>query len=469
MSLGTQKPRPARVVRDQTRHPVVAGVAAGLWAQTVGLAVLSVLVLLLWVLAPESTGGALDAWKAAGLVWLGAHHVPLTIAGRPLSLQPLGATLPALLLLRMAGRWASRLLPRITPSETLLVVVTGAGIYGLAGVILAWLVSDAGAGAVVLLAGVVTAIVAAVGLLWGLAGPAHLLAGVRARVSEVTWRLGVGAVVVVTGLFTAGALLLTAALLWHFRDVVAVSRVLDAGLAGSVALTALGVSALPTMACWGMALVTGAEVGFGGAGDLGAFGGELTTLPSLPVLAALPARLPAWAPALLLVPVALGFVAARIRWGRDLPTWGGAFTSAFWLGCGVAILTAPMMWLASGSLGGQRLAHVGPQILVSMGAAAGLAMLGFVLEAAWEEARLAIRSRAGGGELLDLREAGSATALVPAPTAAAASFGGAIRSSRTEPVSPSTVRVVGGFLPSDEPTGWDFVAGVGQQDEQTTG
>lgn len=463
MSLGTQNARPARLVRDQTRHPAVAGVAAALWAQTVGLAVLSVLVLLLWVLAPDSTGGALDAWQGAGLVWLAAHHVPLSISGRPLSLLPLGATLPALVLLRMAGRWAARLLPRITAGETAMVTACGAASYGVAGSILGWLVSGPSAGVVALLAGAITAAVAALGLLWGLAGPARLVAGARARVSEVVWRLGIGALVVVGGLFSAGALLLSATLIVQFHDAVQALRSLQAGLVGDVAITALSAAALPTMAVWGMTLVTGAGVSFGGPGALGAFGGELGALPSLPVLAALPVKLPEWAPALLLVPVALGFVAARIRWGRDLPTWGGAVIGAFGLGCGVAGLIAPLTWLASGSLGGHRMAHVGPQVLLTMGAAAGLAMVGFVLEAAWEEARLAIGSHPLGGDTLDLRDAAirpDGGAIATGCAVPNAVDGGA--PTTTARVGPAATRVYGGYPQLDEPTGWDFVDGRGR-------
>ena len=95
---------------------------------------------------------------------------------------------------------------------------------------------------------------------------------------------------------------------------------LDAGPVGELALTALGALCLPTLDIWGMAVVVGPGFDLGSAGALNAFGGQVGTLPALPILAAIPSTVPAWGPVLMLVPVALGALAGRIRWGRDLPT-----------------------------------------------------------------------------------------------------------------------------------------------------
>ena len=111
-------------------------------------------------------------------------------------------------------------------------------------------------------------------------------------------------------------------------------------------------------------------------------------MPALPVLAAIPTTVPEWGPLLMLAPVALGVLAGRIRWGRDLPTVTGAAAAGAGLAGVVAGLVAALVLLASGSLGGDRLAVVGPRLLPVAGAAAGLTLLGFLGEAGFQSLRL---------------------------------------------------------------------------------
>ncbi|MGV1003278.1 MAG: DUF6350 family protein [Candidatus Nanopelagicales bacterium] len=381
---------PARARRTDSRHSAVAGVAAALWALASGLAVLSIIVLLVWVSAPDSAGAAVGAWRAAALVWLGAHLAPMTIGDRSLSLLPLGAVLPPLLLLRMAGRWASRLLPRMRPGEAVSVVLAGAGTYGVGAMVAAWLAGSDGTRMVLWQAGLATGSVAALGLLWGVAEPVGLIPGLRARLSEGSWRALRGGLAALLALWTAGALLVSLALVIQFSDMVAVLRSLSAGLAGDVTLTVLGLAALPTLAVWGMALLGGGTVFFGSSGQLSAFsGGELGQLPALPVLAALPAEVPSWVRFALIVPVLAGVMAARVRWGQEWPTVGGVAIGSAWLAGVVGVGSALLMHLASGSLGGAQMAAVGPGISMAVGSLVGLSVLGFVLQALGVEANLA--------------------------------------------------------------------------------
>ena len=127
-----------------------------------------------------------------------------------------------------------------------------------------------------------------------------------------------------------------------------------------------------------MAVVVGPGFDLGSAGALNVLGGQVQSLPALPVLAAIPTTVPAWAPVLMLVPVALGVLAGRIRWGRDLPTLAGAAASGAGLAGVVAALVGGLVLLASGSLGGGRLAEVGPALLPVAASAAGLVLLGFL-------------------------------------------------------------------------------------------
>ena len=374
--------------REPSRRPVVAGAAAGLWSLAVGVALVSCLVMLAWAISPNSAGDSAAAWRAAGYTWLGAHQVPLEIGGRELTLLPLGAVLLGLLLTRRGGRWAGRLLTAPSTGEAAAIVAACALVYGAGGAGLAWLSESPGTGADPVQAFGFTAVVAAAGVTWGIAKEGNLRARVRARTSDAAWRTVMGGMAAVVGLLAAGGILVTVSLVRHFSEIAATMANLDAGPVGEFALTVVGALSLPTLDIWGLSVIVGPGFELGSGNALNAFGGEVEILPALPVLAAVPAGVPAWAPVLLCVPVALGVLAARIRWGRDLPTLTGTIASGAGLAGGVALLVAGLCLLASGSLGGGRLAAVGPQPLAVAGAAAGLVLLGFLAEAAFQSLHL---------------------------------------------------------------------------------
>jgi hypothetical protein len=373
---------------EPSRRPVVAGVAAGLWALLVGVALVTCLVMLAWALSPNSAGDSAAAWRAAGSAWLGAHQVPLGIGDRTVTLLPLGALLLGLLLTRRGGRWAGRLLAGTTPREAVAVVISCALVYGAGGAGVAWLAAGPGTGASPPVAFLGTGAVALVGVTWGIAREAELVARTRAQVSDSAWRTAVGGLAAVVGLFAAGALLVTVSLVRHVGQIAGTMADLDAGPVGELALTVLGALCLPTLDIWAMSVIVGPGFDLGSAGALNAFGGQVETLPALPVLAAVPTTVPVWGPVLMLVPVALGVLAGRIRWGRDLPTLTGAAVSSAGLAGVVAVLVGGLVLLASGSLGGGRLAEVGPRPLPVSAAAAGLVVLGFLAEAAFQSLRL---------------------------------------------------------------------------------
>ena len=374
--------------REHSRRPVVAGVAAGLWALLVGVALVTCVVMAVWAVSPNSAGDSAAAWRAAGSVWLGAHQVPLQIGDRELTLLPLGALLLGLLLTRRGGRWAGRLLAGTTPGEAVAVAVSCSLVYAAGGAGVAWLATGPGTGASPPVAFLWTGAVALVGVTWGVARSAELVDWARARVSDGAWRTVMGALAAVVGLVGVGALLVTVSLVRHFGELAATLAELEAGPAGALALTVLGMLCLPTLDIWAMALVVGPGVDLGSSGSLSALGGQVESLPALPVLAAIPTTSPGWAPALLVVPVALGVLAGRIRWGRDLPTLSGSAVSGAGLAGVVAVLVGGLVLLASGSLGGGRLAQVGPPALPVAAAAAGLVLLGFLADAGLQSLRL---------------------------------------------------------------------------------
>jgi hypothetical protein len=373
---------------EPSRRPVVAGVAAGLWALLVGVALVTCVVMAVWAVSPNSAGDSAAAWRAAGSVWLGAHQVPLEIGDRELTLLPLGALFLGLLLTRRGGRWAGRLLAEATPREAATIVVSCAIVYAAGGAGVAWLATGPGTGASPPVAFLWTGAVALVGATWGIARSAELAGLARTRVSDGAWRTAMGAVAAVAGLLCAGAVLVTVSLVRHFGELATTLAELEAGPAGALALTVLGMLCLPTLDIWAMALVVGPGVDLGSSGSLSVVGGQVESLPALPFLAAIPTTPPGWAPALLAIPVILGGLAGRIRWGRDLPTLSGSAVSGAGLAGVVAALVGGLVLLASGSLGGGRLAEVGPDALPVAGAAAGLVLLGFLADAGLQSLRL---------------------------------------------------------------------------------
>ncbi len=375
-------------VQEPSRYPVVAGAAAGLWALLVGVGIVTCLVMLAWAVSPNSAGDGAAAWRAAGSVWLGAHQVPMLVGGRELTLLPLGALLLGLLLTRRSGRWAGQLLNDPTPAETVGIITACVAVYGAGGAGVAWLSAGDGTRASPVTALMWTGAVALVGVTWGVAAQAGLGARLRALLSDAAWRTVVGATAAVIGLFAAGGVLVTISLVRHFGQVTATLADLEAGPVGALALTLLGILSLPTLDIWAMAVLVGPGFALGPTEGLRAFGGQVESLPALPVLAAIPTAVPAWAPALMLVPVALGWLSGRIRWGRDLPTLSGALVSAVGVAAVVMALVTGLAFLASGSLGGGRLAEVGPAPLVVGACAAGLVALGFLAEAGFQGLRL---------------------------------------------------------------------------------
>ena len=87
---------------------LMAGGIAALAAAGGGLAVLATLTLIGWITAPHVGlgGGLAGVLRSAGLLWLVAHHVEVTVRGvGRIGLLPLGLVLLPAALIERAGRW----------------------------------------------------------------------------------------------------------------------------------------------------------------------------------------------------------------------------------------------------------------------------------------------------------------------------------------------------------------------------
>jgi hypothetical protein len=361
-------PQPARQRPRRIGAALVGGVD-GLLGVALPFAVLASLAVLAW-----AGLGRAEAWtpyiSAAADTWLLGHGVDIRFAvqGSPFTVTAalLGPALVTVLCAVRAGRRAAA-----TGSPTTAwiaqLVTTGLAAAGLLG-----LGSSAAAAPVAWQAILLPLLVVAAGSLAGLRsgrpGVRPLPAGVRAGLMAALL------------LLAAAAVVLTVLLFARFADVVALDESLDAGPVGGLVLTCLQILAMPTFVVWAASWLVGAGVALGTGSVTGPFLGQVGPLPALPVLGAVPAAPPAWAAALLVVPVLAGFVAALLvrRRGADARAVPLGLVAGVVAGLVVGALAAA----SAGSAGPGRFVAVGPDALLVAGLTAALVGLPAMIGAA---------------------------------------------------------------------------------------
>lgn len=342
--------------------PLVAAASAA-WAAGVGLATVTVVVLLAWSTDPASTAGAALALHAAGHVWLLASGVPLDVPGGRLGLVPLGAALlPACLLWRAgaAAAKAAAVTDRLAAGRAIAVL---AGAYG---AVAATVAALAGSPAVrvaplrALAGGTLLAVLAGGA---GVLRQSGLGVQVAGRLTATARGLLLAAAAGLLVLAGTGALLVGTSLGWHAGRSGELVRALAPGGSGGFGLLALDLALLPNAVVWGACFAVGPGFALGVGTAVTPFGVSLGTLPALPLLSALPAdgRAPLVALPVLLVPLAAGAVIGAVVVRRLAPhdRWAAArlaATSGAGAGCALGLAA----WLAGGPAGPGRLGVVGP-------------------------------------------------------------------------------------------------------------
>ncbi|MGC5013712.1 DUF6350 family protein [Streptosporangium sp. DT93] len=393
---------------DEVRRPLpVSGMLAAAWTLGAGLAVLTTLTLVGWIAAPRGALGAglPGVFRTASQLWLAAHHAGFAIPGGSVGLLPLGLTiLPAFLLYR-AGMWMARdadlrlrlpaRLPKNTPREVSnarrraqLVLVAQAGIslaapYALLAGLIALItrneITQPFLGDV-LISHLVLAFIA------GSVAVARTIGPWRSMLRLLPERLRsvvVGTSAALTIMLVAGAVLVAGATVANFGQVRELSDILAPGFVGGLLLLLVQALYLFNAVVWAMAYIAGPGFAVGTGTLVAPTGVQLGTVPSLPILGALPdaGPTPAWVMAVVAVPFVAGAVAGvlvvRISPSSSYegaPLWG--------LACGVVTGAASglLAALSGGSLGGARLSTVGPaawevmlSVTLEVGVAAGIA------------------------------------------------------------------------------------------------
>lgn len=356
----------------------LAGTRAALSAAGLGLAVVTILVVVGWIAAlpsgpsgsagaaPHAGFGLLGVLRTAAVIWLAGHHVAVQVSGAGrIGMLPLGLVLLPGALLWRAGRSVVR--GRGTgPGQAIRVALAVAVPYSLLAVLLAVASRTTLASASItqaVLAAFITALVAAgFGAARGLAPWAQLGAHLTARTRSVL----VGTAGALTVLGAAGALATAMALAGHASQITAVYSLLDPGLVGAGLLLIAQLGYLPNAICWAISYMLGPGFAVGSGTVVAPTGSVLGTLPAFPLLAALPSGThgsgSAWLAGLILaMPYLAGAVAGSLvaRAGH-MVTLEAAPIRGFCAGALTGAVLSVLAAFAGGPLGDGRLAVVGP-------------------------------------------------------------------------------------------------------------
>ena len=357
------------IVHLPTRPMLMAGGVAALAAAGGGLAVLATLTLIGWITAPHVGlgGGLAGALRSAGLLWLVAHHVEVTVRGvGKIGLLPLGLVLLPAALIERAGRWMTREGHVAGLLEVGPAAVSIAFPYALfAGAVA--LASGTSVAAPSLWQAVMMGFLIA--LLASGFGAARALAPWRKLARRVPPRprsVLLGMLAALAVLAASGAILSAVSLIVHISIYKQAVTALNPGVFGSVLLLLASLCYLPNSVIWAIAYTLGPGFSFGIGTAVSPSGSALGALPAFPMLAALPvgekAAFPAWLGFFVLITPYLAGALAGLMTVRIAPTpmleaaplWGlvtGTLTAVI-IGFGAKI--------SGGPLGAGRLASVGP-------------------------------------------------------------------------------------------------------------
>lgn len=370
----------------------VAALAGPLGVLAAGWIVLAALTTVGWLTSPEAELG--DALRLAADLLILAHGSPVTISGQVVSIAPLGVTAGLVLLALPLASWAARQAAgqaghtddtgdiwADAEAVALRVGTTFAGIYAAAVVVVA---ASLGNGSWHVLVGGL--VVGGVAGLWGASkgvghDPTHTW---PTWLRAVPRALGAALLVVL-----AGASAVFASALWLGRErVTDIVVALDGGVPALVLLTALHLAYLPNLLLAAASWMLGAGVTLGDQSLVTMALSDVGFLPSIPVFGAVPADTsPASFWWLTIGVVAGGVAALAVSRARPRARFDETALVGGLSGVVAGLLLVVLCALGSGSLGGDRLAHLGarvghlaifaPTLLGLAGMAAGL-VLGLV-------------------------------------------------------------------------------------------
>jgi hypothetical protein len=348
------------------RPLAVTGAIAACAAAGIGIAVLTLLVLVGWIAAPHAGLGLTGVLRTAALLWLIGHHVGFSLPGvGRIGMLPLGLVLLPGCLLWRAGRWVVRAggvrgLGHLGYAALALAVP-----YAMVAAALA-LASSSARAAPSLPEAVVCPFLLA--LTAGGLGGARVIApwSELARLLPDRLRsLTVGTAAALAVLTAAGSLLAGASLAVHLGEFRDVNTSLGAGAVGALLLLLAQLAYVPNAIVWAISFTLGPGFAFGAGTVVAPTGSTLGQLPAFPLLAALPPGVhSAVAPlsvAVLAMPYLAGVFAGLVT-VRAAPVLALEAAPLWGFACGALTggVLGVMAAFAGGPLGNDRLAAVGP-------------------------------------------------------------------------------------------------------------
>jgi hypothetical protein len=358
--------------RPSRRAPlVVAAVVATVWAAMLSYIPVAAV---LGIVQLAADGGTLDGAARVALAgWLLGHGVPLTTGIGPLGLVPLAIAGLAAWRVARAGVHTTRALgARRTgsPRQAYAIAGTIGTTYGLLGTLAAAIadagdlaVSPARAGLTLTAFGALAALVGAVLS----TGALDLIAARTPALVRDGMRVGVVAAML---LLAAGAAAVGLAVAIDGGDAGGMIGAYRTGVAGQAGITLISMAYAPNVAVWGASYLLGPGFAVGTETAVRTTAVTVGALPSLPLIAGLPhGPVGGVGAALLTVPVLAGMAAGCLlarrrlraaRHDRSPVRWSGLLSAAAIGGPVAGGILGLVAVLSGGSLGGGRLAEIGP-------------------------------------------------------------------------------------------------------------
>ena len=358
-------PRPRRVT--WVVRLVLVAVAAAVVSYLACLALAS----LVWVTTVHESTSLTDAVRAGGLLWNAAQGAPVALAATPVSLMPWGLGLVCGLMLLFGARAAVRRMDIGSYRDLGWVgggVAAAAAVYALLAAWAAdftWLPgARVSPGDAALHAGLLALLAMTTGALMAMhqehERTGRQLFPVIPRLLAVVLRAGALGALALLGV---GALAVALSLMAHFDDSVSLMQSLAVGPGGALGLVLLCLAYVPALVVWGTAYVVGSGVVIGTGAVVSPFVAVTppSALPPVPLLAAIPQQATpfAWLAPVIAICCGLAVGLAVGRGMRGAPRLLRAVIAV--TACAFSgVLICLAGFLASGSLGEQRLAQVGP-------------------------------------------------------------------------------------------------------------
>jgi hypothetical protein len=294
-------------------------------------------------------------------VWLLAHGGQLTVGGTHVTLIPLGLTVIIAVILHGVAGYAGKqdLLAHgevHQASATWKVAGVVAGVYAVVVQTADFLVSDGAPQPRVGLAAAVLAVVLAFfgarkAIHWDLWGRWPVWARVVPRA------IGVGVLVA----FIGGTIALVAGLVSKRAEFVTLTEQLNPGWAGGVVLTLVQLLFVVTLAIWCMTWTFGPGFTVGDGSVISLAGSQVGLLPAFPITAAIPTETSSANLLWLAVPVLAGAASAvMVLRARPRARFDETALVGGLVGVGAGLGVVGVSLASIGSLGTDRLAHVGP-------------------------------------------------------------------------------------------------------------